>query len=73
MAGAALIALLVGRELDDVSRWPVLSVCATSVVSAGIYAGLLAISGVIRKDWWGLAKSLPVGGEATQPKGRPEH
>ena len=73
MAGAALIALLVGRELDDVSRWPILSVGATSVVSAGIYAGLLAISGVIRKDWWGLAKSLPVGGEATQPKGRPEH
>ena len=68
----ALIALLVGRELDDVSRWPLLSVCATTVVSAGIYAGLLAISGVIPREGWGLAKGVPVGGEPTQPSGGPE-
>jgi O-antigen/teichoic acid export membrane protein len=68
----ALIALLVGRELDDVSRSPLLCVCATTVVSGGIYAGLLAISGVIPREWWSLAKSVPVGGEPTQPSGGPE-
>ena len=65
----ALIALLVGRELDDVSRWPVLSVCAASAVSAGIYAGLLALSGVIPREWWSLAKSVPGGGEPAQAGG----
>jgi len=63
----AVIALLAGRELDDVSRWPILSLCATAAVSGGLYAGFLAISGVIPREWWRLAKGLPGGGEAGEP------
>jgi O-antigen/teichoic acid export membrane protein len=55
----ALMALLVGRELDDVSRWPALSLCATTAVSAVVYGGLLFVSGVIPRQWWGLAKRAP--------------
>jgi O-antigen/teichoic acid export membrane protein len=69
----AVVAFLVGRELDEVSRWPVLSLCATSVVSAGIYGGLLTVSGVIPRKWWRLVKSVPIGGEPTPPGGGPEY
>jgi O-antigen/teichoic acid export membrane protein len=69
---AAVLALLVGRELDNVSHWPVLNVCVTAIAAAGVYAGLLALSGVIPRQWWGLLKSAPVGGEAAPPSAGPE-
>jgi peptidoglycan biosynthesis protein MviN/MurJ (putative lipid II flippase) len=72
ISGAALIAWLVGRGLDDVSRWPCLNLCATTAVSGGLYACLLASSGVVPKDLWGLARRVPSGGDPTQSDGDQE-
>ncbi len=67
----ALVALLVGRELEDAWRWPLLNLCATSAVSGGIYAGLLVLSGVLPKAWWRAARNLPLGRDLAEPRGDP--
>jgi O-antigen/teichoic acid export membrane protein len=61
---AALVALLVGRELDHVSSWPLLSLCAASGVTAVVYGGLLLVSGVIPKGWWGVVRTARAGRSA---------
>lgn len=68
----AVIALLAGRAFDGVSPWPVVSIGAAAAVSAGVYAGILALSGVLPKDWWNAAKRASAESESAQPGGGPE-
>ena len=68
----ALVALLAGQQLDEVSRWPLLSLCAAAAVSGGLYAGLMALMGVIPRQWRRLAKFVPDSGEPTRSDGGPE-
>jgi len=68
----ALVALLAGQQLDEVSRWPLLSLCAAAAVSGGLYAGLMALMGVIPRQWRRLAKFVPDSGEPARSDGDPE-
>lgn len=73
---AALGAFLAGRGLDQVSPSPFVSLCAAAAVSGGVYTVLLAVSGVIPKEWRRLAGWRPWGtdpvlSESGLDRGRP--